>query len=206
MFFGKFYDRDGYSNMEDGVLMLGKVRRSIAFICLSLLLFMSWSPLVFGREIVNVCNHGDVEVFYASLGVHDTWLSTNAKAQGLFTIDPGQCRDVVPGEMSNVTVAFFYKDQSEKFGNVVFDVEGDEASLFHTKIPQICVDPDGFRDTLTQNEVSLSQFIKKWTPPCLKGYFPAKTSFGVWGEKDFIFSVDISPSQATPVPAFPLLP
>jgi hypothetical protein len=156
--------------------------------------------------MVNVCNQGDVEVFYASLGVRENFMSASAKIQGLFSIDPGNCRDVVPGGMSDVTVAFFYKDRSGTFGNAVFKVKGHEESLFRTKLSQICVNLEGFRDNSTRDHLSLSQFIKIWTPPCLQGYFPAKTSFGVWEESDYIYTIDISPSQDTLVVPFPPLP
>lgn len=186
--------------------MLGKRRRLTGTIILVLVLSVSWSSLVFGREMVNVCNQGDVEVFYASFGERESFLSSSAIIQGLFSIDPGICRDVVPGGMSDVTVAFFYRDRSGMFGNAVFPVKGDEASLFRTKFSEICVNLEGFRDTSTREHLSLSQFIKIWTPPCLEGYFPAKTSFGVWGEKDYTYTVDISPSQDTRVAPFPPLP
>jgi len=171
-----------------------------------LALVVSWSSLVFGTEMVNVCNQGDVEVFYASLGVHESFMSSSAKIQGLFSLDPGNCRDVVPGGMSEVEVAFFYQDRSGTFGNAVFPVKGPEGSLFRTKLSQICVNPEGFRDTSTRDHLSLSQFIKKWTPPCLHGYVPAKTSFGVWEESDYIYTIDIAPSQDTRVAPFPPLP
>ena len=186
--------------------MFAKIRRLTGIISLSLVLFVSWSSLVFGTEKVNVCNQGDVEVFYASLGVRESFMSASAKIQGLFSIDPGTCRDVLPGGMSDVTVAFFYRDRSGTFGNTVFKVKGPEESLFRTKFSQICVNLEEFRDNSTRDHLSLSQFIKRWTPPCLHGYFPAKTSFGVWEEKDYIYTIDISPSQATAVTPFPILP
>jgi hypothetical protein len=108
--------------------------------------------------------------------------------------------------MSDVTVAFFYKDRSGTFGNAVFKVKGHEESLFRTKLSQICVNLEGFRDNSTRDHLSLSQFIKIWTPPCLQGYFPAKTSFGVWEESDYIYTIDISPSQDTLVAPIPPLP
>jgi hypothetical protein len=189
--------------MEDLVSMFAKIRRLTGIISLSLVLFVSWSSLVFGTEKVNVCNQGDVEVFYASLGVRENFMSASAKIQGLFSIDPGNCRDVVPGGMSDVTVAFFYRDRSGTFGNAVFPVKGDEALLFRTKLSKICVNLEGFRDTSTRDHLSLSQFIKIWTPPCLDGYFPAKTSFGVWEESDYIYTIDIAPSQDILVAPFP---
>jgi hypothetical protein len=170
---------------------------------LAFTLLVSWSPVVFGTEIVNVCNHGDVEVFYASLGVRENFMSTSAEIQGLFSIHPGQCRDVVPSGMSDVSVAFFYRDRSGTFGNAVFSVNWHEGSLVRTKLSQICVNLEGFRDNSTRDDLSLSQFIKIWTPPCLQGYFPAKTSFGVWGESNYIYTIDISPSQDTLVAPFP---
>jgi hypothetical protein len=192
--------------MEDLVSMFAKLRRLTVIISLSLVLFVSWSSLVFGTEKVNVCNQGDVEVFYASLGVRENFMSTSAKIQGLFSIDPGTCRDVLPGGMSDVTVAFFYRDRSGTFGNTVFKVKGPEESLFRTKLSQICVNLEGFRDNSTRDHLSLSQFIKIWTPPCLQGYFPAKTSFGVWEESDYIYTIDISPSRDTLVAPIPPLP
>jgi hypothetical protein len=78
--------------------------------------------------------------------------------------------------------------------------------LFRTKLSQICVNLEGFRDDSTRDHLSLSQFIKIWTPPCLQGYFPAKTSFGVWEESDYIYTIDISPSQDTLVAPIPPLP
>lgn len=185
--------------------MFGKIRKLTGIISLSLVLVVSWSSLVLGTEMVNVCNHGDVEIFYASLGVHETFMSTSAKIQGLFSIDPGKCRDIVPGGMSDVTAAFFYRDRSGTFGNTIFQVKGQAESLFRTPLPQICVNLEGFRDNSTQDHLSLSQFIKKWTPPCLYGYFPAKTSFGVWDERDYIYTIDISPSRDTHLAPFPPL-
>ena len=183
--------------------MFGKIRRLTGIISLCLVLVVSWSSLVFGTEIVNVCNKGDVEVLYASLGVRENFMSASAKIQGLFSINPGNCRNVVPGGMSDVTVAFFYRDRSGTFGNTVFKVKGHEKSLFRTKLSQICVNLEGFRDNSTRDHLSLSQFIKVWTPPCLDGYFPAKTSFGVWEESNYIYTIDISPSQDTLVAPFP---
>jgi len=187
------------------VSMFAKIRRLTGIISLSLVLFVSWSSLVFGTEKVNVCNQGDVEVFYASFGVRENFMSASAKIQGLFSIAPGNCRNVVPGGMSDVTVAFFYRDRSGTFGNTVFKVKGDEGS-FRTKLSQICVNLEGFRANSTQDHLSLSEFIKIWTPPCLHGYFPAKTSFGVWGESNYIYTIDISPSQDTLIAPFPPLP
>jgi hypothetical protein len=183
--------------------MFGKIRKLTGIICLSPVLFVSWSSLVFGAEIVNVCNQGDVEVFYGSLGVREDFFSTSAEIQGLFSIHPGQCRDVVPSEMSDVSVAFFYRDRSGTFGNAVFNVNWHEGSLVKTKLSHICVNLEGFRDNNTEDDLSLSQFLKIWTPPCLQGYSPAKTSFGVWGERDYIYTIDISPSQNTRVAPFP---
>ena len=203
IFLGQSRNNHGCHQMEVLVSICGKLRRLTGIISLGLLLLVSWSSLVFGKEMVNVCNHGDVEVFYASLGVRENFMSTSAKIQGLFSIDPGNCRDVMPGGMSDVTVAFFYKDRSGTFGNAVFKVKGHEESLFRTKLPQICVNPEGFRANSTRDDLSLSQFIKIWTPPCLDGYFPAKTSFGVWKERDYIYTIDISPSQDTLVASFP---
>jgi hypothetical protein len=188
--------------MEDLVSMFGKIRRLTGIISLGLVLVVSWSSLVFGTEMVNVCNQGDVEILYASLGVRENFMSASAKIQGLFSIDPGKCRNVVPGGMSDVTVAFFYRDRSGTFGNTVFKVKVDEGS-FRTKFSQICVNLEGFRDNSTRDHLSLSQFIKIWTPPCLDGYFPAQTSFGVWEQKDYIYTIDISPSQDTLVAPFP---
>jgi hypothetical protein len=196
-------NRHGRYKMADLVSMIGKIRRLAGIISFGLVLAVSWSSLVFGTEMVNVCNQGDVEVFYASLGVRENFMSASAKIQGLFSIDPGNCRDVVPGGMSDVTVAFFYKDRSGTFGNAVFKVKGHEESLFRAKLSQICVNPEGFRDNSTRDHLSLSQFIKIWTPPCLQGYFPAKTSFGVWEESDYIYKIDVSPSQDTLVAPFP---
>ena len=189
--------------MKDLVSMFGKIRRLTGMISFGLVLGVGWSSLVFATEIVNVCNQGDVEVFYASLGVRENFMSASAKIQGLFAMDPGNCRNVIPGGMSDVTVAFFYRDRSGTFGNAVFKVKGHEESLFRTKLSQICVNLKGFRDNSTRDHLSLSQFIKKWTPPCLQGYFPAKTSFGVWEERDYIYTIDISPSQDTLVASFP---
>jgi hypothetical protein len=189
--------------MDDLVSMFGKIRRLTGIISLGLVLVVSWSSLVFGTEMVNVCNQGDVEVLYASLGVRENFMSASAKIQGLFSIDPGKCRNVVPGGMSDVTVAFFYRDRSGTFGNTVFKVKGHEKSLFRTKLSQICVNLEGFRDNSTRDHLSLSQFLKIWIPPCLPGYFPAKTSFGVWEESDYIYTIDISPSQDTLVAPFP---
>ena len=186
--------------------MFGKIRRLIGLISLGLVLVVSLNSLAFAREMLNVCNQGDVEVFYASLGLRESFLSSSAIIQGLFSLDPGTCRDVVPGGMSDVTVAFFYRDRSGTFGNEVFPVKGDEASFFKTKLSEICVNLEGFRDTSTRDHLSLSQFIKIWTPPCLHGYSPAKTSFGVWEERDYMYTVDIFPSQNTRVPPFPPLP
>ena len=183
--------------------MFGKIRRLIGLISLGLVLVVSVNSLAFGREMVNVCNQGDVEVFYASLGVRERFLSSSAIIQGLFAIDPGNCRNVIPGGMSDVDVAFFYRDRSGTFVNAVFPVRGDEAALFRTKLSQICVNLEGFRENSTRDHLSLSQFIKKWTPPCLQGYFPAKTSFGVWEERDYIYTIDISPFQDTLVAPFP---
>ena len=182
--------------------MVRKIRRLTGIISLGLVLVVSWSSLVFGTEMVNVCNHGDVEVFYASLGVRETFMSSSAKIQGLFSIDPGRCRDVVPGGMSDVTVAFFYRDRSGTFGNTVIKVKDDEGS-FRPQISQICVNLEGFRDTSTRDHLGLSQFIMIWTPPCLDGHFPAKTSFGVWGKRNYSYIFDISPSQNTLVAPFP---
>jgi hypothetical protein len=189
--------------MEDLVSMFVKIRKLTGIISLGLVLVVGWSSLVFGTEMVNVCNHGDVEVLYASLGVRENFMSASAKIQGLFSIDPGKCRNVVPGEMSDVTVAFFYRDRSGTFGNTVFKVKGHEESLFRTKLSQICVNLEGFRDNSTRDHLSLSQFIKQWTPPCLDGYFPAKTSFGVWEESNYIYTIDISASQDIVVAPFP---
>jgi hypothetical protein len=189
--------------MEDLVSMFGKIRRLAGIVSFGLVLVVSWSSLVLGREMVNVCNQGDVEVFYASLGVRENFMSASAKIQGLFSIDPGNCRDVVPGGMSDVTVAFFYKDRTGTFGNAVFKVKGHEESLFRTKLSQICINLEGFRDNSTRDHLSLSQFIKIWTPPCLQGHFPAKTSFGVWEERDYMYTIDISPSQDTLVAPIP---
>ena len=185
------------------MLVFGKIRRLTGLISLGLVLVVSWSSLAFGREIVNVCNQGDVEVVYASLGVQESFMSDSAIIQGLFSIDPGQCRNVVPGGMSDVTAAFFYRDRAGTFGNTVFKVEGPEESLFKTRLAQICVNPKGFRENSTRDGLSLSQFIKMWTPPCLKGYYPAKTSFGVWEETDYLYTIDISPSRDTRVAPFP---
>ena len=186
--------------------MFGKIKRLTNIISLGLVLVVSWSSLVFGTEIVNVCNQGDVEVFYASLGVRENFMSTNAKIQGLFSIDPGNCRDIVPGGMSDVSVAFFYRDRSGTFGNTVFKVKGHEESLFRTRLSQICVNLEGFRDNSNRDHLSLNQFIKIWTPPCQLGYFPAKTSLGVWEERDYIYTIDISPSQDIAVAPFPPIP
>ena len=171
-----------------------------------LVLVVTWSSLVFGKEMVNVCNKGDVEVLYASLGVRDNFLSDSAIIQGLFSIAPGECRNVIPGGMSDVTAAFFYIDRSGTFGNTVFKVKGPEKSLFKTKVSVICVHTEGFRENSTQHDLSLDQFIKKWTPPCLDGYFPAKTSFGVWEETDYVYTIDIAPFQDTLVAPFPPMP
>ncbi len=184
---------------------LGKIRRRTGIIGLGLVLVLSWSCLVLATEMVNVCNQGDVEVFYASLGVRENFMSTSAKIQGLFSIDPGRCRNIVPGGMSDVTVAFFYRDRSGTFGNSVFQVNGHEESLFRTQLSHICVHVEGFGDNSTRDDLSLSQFIKKWTPPCLRGYFPAKTSFGVWKERDYIYTINIAPFLDTPVAPFPPL-
>jgi len=200
---GQSSNRHGYHKMEDLLSMYGKIRRLTGIISLGLVLVVSWSSLVFGTEIVNVCNQGDVEVFYASLGVRENFMSTSAKIQGLFSIHPGQCRDVVPSEMSDVSVAFFYRDRSGTFGNAVFNVNWHEGSLVKTKLSHICVNLEGFRDNSTRDDLILSQFIKIWTPPCLDGYFPARTSFGVWEERDYIYTIDISPSQDTLVAPFP---
>ena len=183
--------------------MFGKRRRLTGMISLGLVLVVSWSSLVVATEIGNVCNQGDVEVFYASLGVRESFVSASAKIQGLFAIAPGNCRNVIPGGMSDVDVAFFYRDRSGTFGNAVFKVKGHEESLLRNKLSQICVNLEGFRENSTRDHLSLSQFIKKWTPPCLQGYFPAKTSFGVWEERDYIYTIDISPSQDTLVAPFP---
>ena len=114
--------------------MFGKIRRLTGIISLGLVLVVNWSSLVLATEMVNVCNQGDVEVFYASLGVRENFMSTSAKIQGLFSIDPGKCRDIVPGGMSDVTAAFFYRDRSGTFGNTVFQMKGHEESLFRTKL------------------------------------------------------------------------
>jgi hypothetical protein len=189
--------------MEDLASMFRTIRRLTGIFSWALVLVLGWSSLVLGIETVNVCNQGDVEVVYASLGVRESFLSDSAIIQGLFSIDPGQCRNVVPGGMSDVTVAFFYRDRSGTFGNTVFKVEGPEESLFKTTLSQICVNPEGFRDTSTRDGLSLSQFIKMWTPPCRKGHYLAKTSFGVWEETDYLYTIDISPSQDTLVAPFP---
>ena len=47
--------------------------------------FSSFS-LASAQEIVRVCNKGDVEVFYASLGTHQQLLSASARIEGLYPI------------------------------------------------------------------------------------------------------------------------
>ncbi len=170
-----------------------------------LLLVDGWSTLVLASEKVDVCNKGDVEVFYASLGVRDNFLSEQAIIQGLFSIEPGKCRNIIPGGMSDVTAAFFYVDKSGTLGNTVFKVDGPEKSLFNTRLLQICVHPDGFRRSSTRDRMSLMQFLKKWTPPCPSEYFPGKTSFGVWDKRDYHHTIDIYPSQDIRVEPFPPL-
>ena len=185
--------------------MLWKRRKVTGLISLGLVVLVSWSAPAFGREIVNVCNQGNVEVFYASLGVRKSFFSDGGIIQGLFSIEPGKCRDVVPGGMSDVTTAFFYKDKAGTFGNAVFTVKGPEKSITQAMLAHICVNPEGFRETSAQDDLSIGQFIKRWTPPCLDGYFPAKTSFGAWEERNYIYTIDISPSQNTLLAPFPPL-
>ena len=87
--------------------MFGKIRRLTGLISLGLVLVVSWSSFVLGTEMVKVCNQGDVEVFYASLGVRENFLSSSAIIQGLFSIDPGNCRAIegVPGWRLEATLA-----------------------------------------------------------------------------------------------------
>ncbi len=185
--------------------MLWKMRNLLGIISLGFGTLMYWNAPAFGGETVNVCNQGNVEVFFASLGVRESFWSDSGIIQGLFSIEPSNCRDVTPGDMSDVVTAFFYEDKAGTFGNIVFNAEGPEKSIVKAKLSQICVHPEGFRETSAQDDLSTSEFIKKWTPPCPKGYFPAKASFGAWGEKDYFYTIDISPFHHTLVSPFPPL-
>ena len=158
-------------------------------------LWLSSFSLASAQEIVRVCNKGDVEVFYASLGTHQQLLSASARIEGLYPIPPGDCRDVMPFGMSNVTVAFFHVDKTGKLGNVVYATEkGPRGALKKAGLDRICVKLGQFQDGIAQRQQSLRQFVQSWTPPCPPGLVSAETSFGAWGGSNFVYTMNITPS------------
>ncbi|MBX3325206.1 MAG: hypothetical protein U0223_12060 [Nitrospira sp.] len=151
------------------------------------------------REVVNVCNNGDIELLYASLGTRVQLLAIHASIEGLYTIPPGACRDVMPLGMKNVTVAFFHVDKAGQLGNVVYSLEGEGSSLKEMKSDRMCVKVGKFADDTFKRRQTYSQFVQSWSPPCPPGLVSVKNTFMAWGGTNFVYTIDLTPSLDDPV-------
>lgn len=166
------------------------------FLISLLLLGLSVFPVnsAMAREAVYVCNKGDIELLYASLGTRVQLLSANASIDGMYPIPPGACRDVMPIGMQNVTVAFFHVDRAGQLGNVVYSLEGAERGLKKMGSDRMCVERDKFQDSTSRRRLSFSQFVQSWTPPCSPGRVSVKNTFMAWGGTNSEYTINLRPS------------
>jgi len=172
-------------------------RCTLKFYCLvvlSLSLWVSPASSAVTREEVHVCNKGDIELLYASLGTFVQLLGASARIEGLYPIPPGECRDVMPLGMTDVTVAFFHVDKTGQLGNVVYSLDGEGSSLKKTGLDRMCVERGRFKDSNKRRRQSLSQFVQSWTPPCPPGRVSVKNTFMAWGGRNFVYTIDLKPS------------
>lgn len=157
-----------------------------------------WLPPVnsaVAREVVYVCNKGEIELLYASLGTFVQLLGASASIEGLHPIPPGKCRDVMPLGMTDVTVSFFHVDKAGQLGNVVYSIEGAErGALARAKADRMCIELGTFKDNNKRRRQSFSQFVQSWSPPCPPGRVSAENSFGVWGKTNFEYTINLRPS------------
>lgn len=177
-------------------------RCTLKFYCLACLLLSLWvapADSAVTREEVYVCNKGDIELLYASLGTFVQLLGASARIEGLYPIPPGECRDVMPLGMTDVTVAFFHVDKTGQLGNVVYSLENAESGLKKMGLDRMCVELGRFKDSNKRRRQSLSQFVQSWTPPCPPGRVSAQNSFMAWGGRNFVYTIDLTPSLDDPV-------
>lgn len=153
--------------------------------------------IVYAADRVDVCNRGDVELWYVSLGSRVTVTQNKARINGFQTIKPGECQNVLPKWMDRVSVAFFYIDEAGTFGNAVFKIDDwwNEGVDFQ----HVCVDPSNHFQGDEMAEIGwggAKEFIAKWSPPCKQGFVPAAISMSV-GEmrKSERHSIKVSPSR-----------
>lgn len=147
----------------------GKILCCLFTACLAL-----WLPTSSADSgTAELCNKGDLWLYFTRLGRPSGLLSTTAVYEGFIAVGPGQCASLVPYSMAESTIALFQQDSQGVLGNIVMTPTTGRYSNDHPEY--LCVRPRGaFR--IFGNE---SELVRKFTGACPTGFVKAKTSFTI---------------------------
>ncbi|MCR9262306.1 MAG: hypothetical protein NXH95_21540 [Pseudomonadaceae bacterium] len=147
---------------------------------LLVLVLLLWSGAVkadnYGN-LVEVCNHGDVDLRFLSYATSSSFFGGDrGEISGFYTIRPGDCGNVNPSGYQTVAVGFLQTNNKGVNGNPVYKLNDvpDDGSL--SWLPSIvCAPPNDA--VMYTNSIDLVR--SNYLPPCKPGLVEVRMSFGV---------------------------
>lgn len=134
-------------------------------------------------NLVEVCNHGDVDLRFLYYATSSSFFSgERGEISGFYTIKPGDCGNVNPSGYQTVAVGFLQTNNKGVNGNPVYRLNdvADDGSL--SWLPSIVCAPPHDAVTYT-NSIDLVR--SNYLPPCKPGLVEVRMSFGVMPNDQF---------------------
>lgn len=164
-------------------LCIARNAGSTLLIMLTLLLCSGAAKADNYGNLVEVCNHGDVDLRFLYFATSSSFFGgERGEFSGFYTIKPGDCGNVNPSGYQTVAVGFLQTNNKGVNGNPVYRLNdvSDDGSL--SWLPPIVCAPSNDAVTYT-NSINLVR--SNHLPPCKPGLVKVRMSFGVMPNDQF---------------------